>query len=80
MIPMVQLPLISSLLKFAEKLRFKQLFLVTLGLFVLDLLIPDFIPFVDELLLGLLTLLFGAWKKRGQKEPPAIESDTQRDR
>ncbi len=77
---MVQLPLISSLLKFAEKLRFKQLFLVTLGLFVFDLIIPDFIPFVDELLLGLLTLLFGAWKKGDQEEPPAIESDAQRDR
>ncbi|PVV17723.1 MAG: hypothetical protein B6D79_16525, partial [gamma proteobacterium symbiont of Ctena orbiculata] len=39
----------------------RELFLLTASLFALDLLIPDLIPFVDELLLGLLTLLFGSW-------------------
>ncbi|HQP88848.1 MAG TPA: hypothetical protein PLL76_21545, partial [Thermoanaerobaculia bacterium] len=29
-----------------------------------DLVIPDFIPFVDEIILALLTMLFGLWKDR----------------
>ncbi|WP_366520638.1 DUF6116 family protein, partial [Accumulibacter sp.] len=37
-------------LRFAERLRFPQLFLLALTLFVLDLLLPDMIPFVDEIL------------------------------
>jgi hypothetical protein len=56
------------LLKFAENLKFRQLFLLTLALFLIDLLVPDIFPFVDELLLGLLTLLFAAWRK--PKLPP----------
>lgn len=45
--------------------RFPTIFAVAAGLFVLDLLIPDGLPFADELLLGVLTLLFGAWRRRG---------------
>jgi hypothetical protein len=56
--------LIPSLIAtFATKLRFPQLFLFTAVLFFLDLLIPDLIPFFDEVLLGLITLLLGMWKK-----------------
>ena len=56
--------LIPSLIAtFATKLRFPQLFLFTAVLFFLDLLIPDLIPFFDEVLLGLVTLLLGMWKK-----------------
>lgn len=51
-------------LRFAERLRFPWLFAVTAVLFGLDVLIPDFIPFADEILLGLLTMLFGVWRKR----------------
>jgi hypothetical protein len=54
---------------FASQLRFPQLFWLTLIVFIVDLLVPDFIPFADEVLLGLATLLFGSWKRR--REPPA---------
>lgn len=54
----------GAVLKFAQRLRFPHLFLLVLGLFLLDLLIPDFVPFLDELLLGLITLLLAAWKSR----------------
>ncbi|MDJ0805672.1 MAG: hypothetical protein QNJ78_02445 [Gammaproteobacteria bacterium] len=60
---MTRFLLTSSILKFADKLRFRQLFLLTAALFVIDLLIPDMLPFADELLLGLLTLLFGSLRK-----------------
>ena len=57
---------------FASRLRFPQLFLITAGLFLLDLLIPDLIPFVDEVLLGLLTVLLGMWQQKTQPaaKPP----------
>jgi hypothetical protein len=55
---------------FARRLRFPYLFWVTVVLFLLDLLIPDLIPFADEILLGLATLLLGSWKKR-RPQPPA---------
>ena len=38
----------ASILKFASKLRFRQLFLLTGALFVIDLVVPDMLPFVDE--------------------------------
>ena len=50
-------PVTSRLLVWAEGLRFPSLAMITAGLFVADVLIPDFIPFVDEILLGLATLL-----------------------
>lgn len=62
------MPLITVILNFANRLRFRQLFFLTAGLFFLDLLIPDLIPFVDELLLGLFTIIFGAWRKSIKKQ------------
>ena len=56
--------------RFAGKLRFPQLFAFTGTLFLLDLLIPDLIPFADEMILGLLTLMLGTWKKRVPADTP----------
>lgn len=44
-------------------LRFPWLFLLTVAVFVVDLLVPDAIPLVDEILLGLLSLLLGSLRK-----------------
>ncbi len=60
---MKNVTIISALLVFADNLKHKQLFFLIGGLFLLDLIIPDFIPFVDEILLGLLTVLLANWKK-----------------
>ena len=57
-------PVVKWATRFAERLRFPHLFLLTAGLFLLDLLIPDVIPFADEILLGLGTLLLGNLRKR----------------
>lgn len=54
---------------FASRLRYPQLFFVLAGLFVLDLFIPDLIPFADEILLGLLAVLVG--RIRAPEEEPA---------
>jgi hypothetical protein len=67
-------PISIALLRFASGLRFPTLFAVIAGLFLLDVLIPDLIPFADELMLGLLTLLLGSLKRRrpspGDTPPP----------
>ncbi len=70
--------IISALIfRIAPRLRFPQLFTLILGLFLLDLVIPDLIPFVDELILGLATLLLGSWKAR--KEEPHEEQQDRED-
>jgi hypothetical protein len=46
------------------RLRFPALFVVSAGLFVLDLFVPDLIPFADEVMLGLATALLASWRKR----------------
>ncbi|MCX9156725.1 hypothetical protein OPU71_11375 [Niveibacterium sp. 24ML] len=52
----------GAVLRFAQRLRFPHLFLITLVVFVIDLLIPDLVPFADEILLGLTTMVLAAWK------------------
>jgi len=52
-------PLVRMITRFAGRLRFPTLFWLTAALFVLDLLVPDVVPFADEILLGLLTLMLG---------------------
>jgi len=57
--------ILNRLMRFAAGLRFPNLLAVTAALFILDLIIPDMIPFADEILLGLLSLLLASLKKRG---------------
>lgn len=65
-------PLTAPLLGFLAKLSYPRLFLLTGALFVIDLIVPDFIPLADELLLGLGTLLLANWKKRKDViQPPS---------
>ena len=49
-------------------LRFPTLFVLFALLTLLDLVLPDPVPLVDELGLLLLTLLLGVW--RGRRAPP----------
>jgi hypothetical protein len=57
-------PIVKWVSRFASKLRFPTLFLITAGLFLVDLAVPDAIPFADELLLGLGALLLGSLRRR----------------
>ncbi len=54
----------ALILAFLARLRFRALFLITLSIFLVDLVIPDLIPFVDEILLGAATLMLAQWKRR----------------
>ena len=62
-------PIARLLLGWLAGLRFPQLFLVFAGLFVVDFIMPDMIPFIDEILLGLATLLLASLR-RPRDEPP----------
>jgi|CXWL01.1.fsa_nt_gi hypothetical protein len=46
------------------RLRFPQLFGLLATLFVVDLVIPDLVPFVDEIMLFLLTAMVGMIRTR----------------
>ena len=54
----------SRLVAYLESLRFPWLLLATAALFLLNLFIPDALPFVDEILLALVTVLLGRLKRR----------------
>jgi len=54
----------DRLMRYASTLRFPRLLAVTAALFVIDLIFPDVVPFVDEILLGLISILFASLKKR----------------
>ncbi len=71
-------PIVSPLLRWLGRLSFPRLFLLTATLFFLDLLIPDFIPLADEILLGLGTLLLSRWKKKPDAGKPPIEGQARR--
>lgn len=62
-------PLLLPLLGWARGLRFPTLFKLTAVAFAISILWPfDPIPFIDEIVLGLGTLLLANWKER--KPPP----------
>lgn len=72
--------LIGPFLAWARKLRYPTLFKLTAALFVFSLLLPpglDPIPFLDEILLGLGTLLLANWHSR-KDTPPAAGDDPAR--
>ncbi len=69
--------MIEMFLKNANQLRFRNLFFMVLALFFVDLLIPDFIPFIDEVILGLLAIILANWKKerKQDKDSKVIEGE-----
>ena len=64
-------PLLAPAMRFLSKLSYPRLFAVTAALFAIDLVVPDLVPFADELLLGLGTLLLANFRKR--KAPDVID-------
>lgn len=58
--------LLAPFMTWAARLKYPTLFKLVAGLFLITLVIPDGVPFLDEILLGLATLLLAKWKDRNQ--------------
>jgi hypothetical protein len=61
-------PFIAPIMAFLSRLSFPRLFVLAASLWALDMVIPDFIPFIDEILLGIGTLLLASFRKRKDPE------------
>ena len=65
----------GGILGYFENMRFRSLVILGLILLAVDLFIPDPIPFVDELLIGIITLILSRFKrdrkKRNHQSPKA---------
>lgn len=70
----------NFLRKRLEQLRFPQLLVLTAVVWVITLLVPDPLPFLDEILLGLGTLLLASWKRRrsDRRDEPAKAAQAER--
>ena len=71
-------PVLLPLLNWARKLRYPTLFKLTALVFAINLFVPDVIPFVDEILLGLGTLLLANLKDREPSTRGTIEGEARR--
>ena len=60
---------------YLARLRFPYLAALTAVLFVANLFVPDAIPFIDEILLGLVTALLASWRKRNDEPEARPDSD-----
>ncbi len=54
----------SRLIGYLESLRFPWLLLLTAVLFLVSVLVPDALPFVDEIVLALIAALLARIKRR----------------
>lgn len=66
-------PLVAPLLGFLGRLSFPRLFMLAAALFLIDMVIPDVIPFIDEILLGMGTLLLASFRKRKEPQAPGSQ-------
>lgn len=58
----------KRLTAYVSSLRFPRLLALTALIFAADLILPDAIPFVDEILLGLVTALLATMKMRKARD------------
>lgn len=57
-------PVAALVRRVVGRLRYPRLLALTAVLFAADLFVPDLIPFADEILLGLLTLVLARIRRR----------------
>ena len=70
---------VGMFMRWAARLRFPYLFALTAVIFVFNLFVPDALPFVDELIMGLVAALLASLRKRNPpEEAKAIEETSKR--
>ncbi|MFW5926725.1 MAG: DUF6116 family protein [Wenzhouxiangella sp.] len=55
---------LAPLRRFLERRRFPTLFVVLAALFAVNLFVPDPLPFVDELIMLVVAVIVGAFRRR----------------
>lgn len=64
-------PLVRLIEKLIPGIRYPWLLLMLGGLFVIDLVVPDPLPLLDEVVLAALTVLAASWRgRRDEHRPP----------
>lgn len=63
-------PLTAFVQRFLPRLKYPYLFLILGGLFLVDLVVPDPIPFIDEAFLAILTFVAASFRTRREDRPP----------
>jgi hypothetical protein len=63
--------LLAPLLRWASQRRYPTLLVVTVGLFVLNLAVPDAIPLADEAIMALTALVLARLRKPDEGDGPA---------
>ena len=64
-------PLTALVNRLLPRMRYPYLFLVLGALFLVDLVIPDPVPLVDEILLAVLTFIAATFTTRRDTDPEA---------
>lgn len=52
---------------FLDRLSTSNLVFVVAAIFAVDLVVPDMVPFIDEVVLGVLTILLARWRVGAQQ-------------
>jgi hypothetical protein len=64
-------PVAALVSRLIPGIRFPWLFAILAGLLAIDLVIPDPVPFIDEAILTMLTVLAASWRTgRTDERPP----------
>jgi hypothetical protein len=67
-------PITAIVNRFAPGIRHPWLLAILAGLLTVDLVLPDPVPFLDEAVLALLTLLIASWRTRhDDRRPPPVD-------
>lgn len=61
--------------RWASRLRFPYLFLLTTVLFVANLFIPDVLPLADEVIMGLVAMLLASFRKKTGDEVEKVPGE-----
>jgi len=66
-------PIAALVSRLIPGIRYPWLFAILAGLFAIDLVTPDPVPFLDEVFLAVLTFLAASWRTRSEdadRPPP----------
>jgi hypothetical protein len=57
------------------RMKYPWVFMLLAAVFIVDTIVPDPIPFVDEIMLALLTFLLGTWRTREKGPTEVVDVD-----